>query len=154
MGCAIAIPEKQRILAERAFSSARYSTVYPHSSTPSRTHPPRRRCGCKARKCPESARTLAAEQLSSHGTVALVYSAPRWSLYRARTDFAGPIHTATRAVALRKNYAGHKVRPAARRSNFYRSKVTFRSLPYAPPRAYSFYSSNFSPRVSLTNPRS
>lgn len=31
------------------------------------------------------------------------------------------------AAALRKNYAGHKVRPAARRSNFYQSKVTYRS---------------------------
>lgn len=30
------------------------------------------------------------------------------------------------AAALRKNYAGHKVRPAARRSNFYQSKVTYR----------------------------
>jgi len=161
MGCAIAVPEKQGILPERAFSSARIQRSTPTlpRRRVSRAHPPRRRCGRKARKCPESARPLAAEQLSSRGAVALFYPAPRWlcraSIELTRTSRGLHTHTRPRVRSrceriMRGTRSGRPL--AGRIFTDRRLRFAVACPPYAPPRAYSLHSSNFSPRVSPTPP--
>lgn len=106
-----------------ANSSRSPCLAVPHFSAASRgPHPPASR-GRKACGGPENASGDRAPPLSFHA------QNPSFSA-RIAVDFNTDLPGRARAcAALRKNYTGHKVRPAARRSNFYRSKVTYRGEP-------------------------